>query len=103
MRNPNLLGDASIYSAWGSAERWVDVDQKQERLVVNRQAELKYGAKPYRKRKKLRQYENRLISCIKKHKNGKLTTEEYWAKIVQLKADFGMELYKCCYTLSYHL
>ena len=48
----NLLGDCShYYSAGGSGERWIDVVQKKERLIINPLEELKYGAKSHTKRK----------------------------------------------------
>ena len=47
----NRLGDASAQtSSRGTFERWIEVARKQERLMVNRQSELKFGAQPKLKR-----------------------------------------------------
>ena len=73
----------------GSTTRWLDVAKKQERLVVNRQFELKYGASPKKERKALRAYDKRIMNAIKKHKNGTFTLTQYWNKIIELKLDYG--------------
>ena len=57
--------------------------------MVNRQSELKFGAEPKHKRKALAAYDKRILNAIKKHKNGTFSLEQYWAEIIELKADYG--------------
>ena len=49
---------------------------------------------PKERRKTLRIYDERITSAIRKHKNGTFTLKQYWAEIVQLKADYGFQQFK---------
>ena len=89
-----VMNNQILYSLSGTIERWSDVAKKTERLVANRQEELAFGASPKKKRPKLMAYDNRIKATIKKHQQGKIDLEEYWETILQLKLDFGIEIYK---------
>tara|TARA_B100000809_G_scaffold165371_1_gene162654 strand:- start:398 stop:688 length:291 start_codon:yes stop_codon:yes gene_type:complete len=87
------LGDVcSRTSAKGTTERWLGVMRKQERKAANRSYELEIGKPTQKIRDTLRRYTLRIKSAIRKYKRGEYTTlRQYWDKIVDLKAGFGLE------------
>ena len=71
----------------------LSVAKKQECLVPNRVEELKRGAPPKTKRKKLAKYDKRIGSAIRQYKRGTFTRNEHLMKIFNLKSDFGIDNY----------
>ena len=67
--------------------------KKQERLLVNRIEELRYGINVNikQKNKVLRIRDKWINHYIKMYKFGRLSLSEYWKKIVDLKKDFNIE------------
>ena len=62
--------------------------------MVNRQKELKFGAEPKGKREALALYDERIMKAMRKYKNRTFTLHQYWAKIVELKSDYGYQKYE---------
>ena len=67
--------------------------KKQERLLVNRIEELRFGINVNikQKNKVLRIRDKWINHYIKMYKSGRLSLSEYWKKIVDLKKDFNIE------------
>ena len=48
-----------------------------------------------KKKEKLKAlYDGRIMKAIRKYKNRTFTLRQYWAKIVELKSDYGYQKYE---------
>ena len=83
-----LIGDACHLTARRSWERWREVAATEEKQVWNRMITLqKPNAKPRLKHWKLQAYDKRIETYTLQRKQGKLTREQYWNKIIKILAN----------------
>ena len=65
--------------------------RKQEKKAANRSYELEIGEAARKPRDTLQKYTLRINSAIRNYKQEDYNLQQYWDKIVSLKADFGLE------------
>ena len=83
-----LIGDACHLTARRSWERWREVAATEEKQVWNRMITLqKPNAKPRLKHWKLQAYDKRIETYTLQRKQGNFTREQYWNKIIKIRAN----------------